>query len=151
MKKLDDEESDLNVSLMIEISMFDKLVTAAFMPKIRKSGLTLPQVHVLMILFIEKRPLTVSELIEFTISSSGNTDVVVNNLIKAGLVLKKKDKKDKRKRLIELTEAGLEKASKEYKDYMVSVEKILSPSTTAQKQGLFSEFQKLNKGIRESF
>ncbi|WOT06732.1 MarR family winged helix-turn-helix transcriptional regulator [Shewanella youngdeokensis] len=151
MRKLDDDESDLNVSLMIEISMFNKLVTAAFMPKIRKSGLTLPQVHVLMILFREKRPLTVSELIEFTISTSGNTDVVVNNLIKAGLVLKKKDKTDKRKRLVELTEAGLEKASKEYKDYMVSVVKVLSPSSTAQKQELFSEFKKLNKGIRENF
>ena len=149
MKNINEDE--LNLSLMLEIAKFQKSAIAVFMPSIRKSGLTLPQANILMRLYHEKRPLSVNELIDLTISSSGNTDVVINNLIKSGLILKKQDLKDKRKRLIELTEAGLIKAAAEYQEHQVILNKVLSPFSREQKESLFSEFIKLSESVEENF
>lgn len=74
--------------------------------KIAKAhGLTLGQFAVLEALF-HKGDLSVGEVQEKILSSTGTIPVIVKNLESKGLLLRLEDPRDKRKRVLHLTEEG---------------------------------------------
>ena len=72
---------------------------------VRQDGVTPSQWDVLAILHI-RGPQTVNGLIERCLTSSGNIDVVLRNLIGKGLVTKQVDDSDARKRVVAITSEG---------------------------------------------
>ena len=71
------------------------------------SGLTFPQFMVLEAL-LHKDSMTVGEIKDTILSSNGTIPVIINNLVKLGLVRRTKDPEDHRRSVIELTEQGRE-------------------------------------------
>ena len=70
-------------------------------------GLTFPQFMVLEAL-LHKDLMTVGEIKEAILSSNGTIPVIINNLVKMGMVDRAKDPADHRKSVISLTEKGRE-------------------------------------------
>ena len=70
-------------------------------------GLTFPQFMVLEAL-LHKDSMTVGEIKDAILSSNGTIPVIINNLVKLGLVRRTKDPEDHRRSVIELTEQGRE-------------------------------------------
>lgn len=70
-------------------------------------GLTFPQFMVLEAL-LNKGSLTVGEIKEKILSSNGTIPVIINNLVKQGMVRRTKDPDDQRRSLVELTDKGRE-------------------------------------------
>ncbi len=98
---LQDRDSRLRVAL----GYANKTVELMLGREANKAGLSGTQYQVLGILF-HLGPCSVNDIIEALLSSSGNMDVVFNNLQKNGLISKKVDEHDKRKRRIEITDKG---------------------------------------------
>lgn len=72
---------------------------------LRLYGLTPPQFAVLEALW-HKGDLTVQEIIDAVLSTSGNMTVVIKNLEKRDLILRKENPNDKRSFIIMLTDEG---------------------------------------------
>ena len=70
-------------------------------------GLTFPQFMVLEAL-LHKDSMTVGEIKDTILSSNGTIPVIINNLVKLGLVQRTKDSEDHRRSVVELTEQGRE-------------------------------------------
>ena len=76
-------------------------------------GLTFPQFMVLEAL-LSKGSLTVGEIKEKILSSNGTIPVIINNLVKQGMVRRTKDPDDQRRSLVELTDKGRELIERVY-------------------------------------
>lgn len=76
-------------------------------------GLTFPQFMVLEAL-LNKGSLTVGEIKEKILSSNGTVPVIINNLVKQGMVRRTKDPDDQRRSLVELTDKGRELIKRVY-------------------------------------
>ena len=70
-------------------------------------GLTFPQFMVLEAL-LHKDSMTVGEIKDTILSSNGTIPVIINNLVKLGMVRRTKDPEDHRRSVVELTEQGRE-------------------------------------------
>jgi MarR family 2-MHQ and catechol resistance regulon transcriptional repressor len=57
---------------------------------------------------LHKNSMTVGEIKDAILSSNGTIPVIINNLVKLGLVRRTKDPEDHRRSVIELTEQGRE-------------------------------------------
>ena len=68
-------------------------------------GLTFPQFMVLEAL-LHKDRMTVGEIKDTILSSNGTIPVIINNLVKLGMVQRVKDPSDQRKSVVELTDQG---------------------------------------------
>lgn len=98
-------ENNLNLKTLIVIGRMVKSIDAVLSPNIAETGLTQGQFGVLEALY-HKGELTVNQVLDKTLSTSGNITVIIDNLIKMGLVEKKVSPKDKRSRLLNATENG---------------------------------------------
>lgn len=76
-------------------------------------GLTLGQFSVLEALY-HKGSMTVGELKDAILSSNGTIPVIINNLQKQDLVRRVQDPDDKRRSIVELTDAGRERIQNVY-------------------------------------
>ena len=97
--------------------------------------LTLSQFGVLEALY-HIGDLTVGEVKEKILSSNGTIPVVVNNLEKRGLLVRKKDPKDKRKSILTLTEQGRKVISEAYPPNEKMIHDQMSVWTKEEKKQL---------------
>ncbi|SEN65273.1 MarR family winged helix-turn-helix transcriptional regulator [Peptostreptococcus russellii] len=93
------------LKIFIGISRARKKIGAKSNKLFLKYGLTEPQFGVLEAIY-HKGPLSVGEIQEKILSSSGTIPVIIKNLEKRGLLTKEKDKLDKRKFIIRITDDG---------------------------------------------
>ena len=94
-----------NLKLIISLSRTMQSINKKQTKLINEKSLTLPQFGVLELLY-HKGPLCISDIIEKTLSTSGNMTVVIENLRKDKCIEKIKDETDQRKYIISLTEKG---------------------------------------------
>jgi len=99
------ELSDLNLKTLIALSRTTNNVHRKEYKTIKEGGLTVSQFSVLEVLY-HKGDLKIQDIIEKTLSTGGNMTVVIENLVKDGLVIRYKDQEDKRVNLISITEKG---------------------------------------------
>jgi MarR family 2-MHQ and catechol resistance regulon transcriptional repressor len=97
--------------------------------------LTLSQFGVLEALY-HLGDLTVGEVKEKILSSDGTIPVVVRNLEKRGLIVRKKDPRDKRKSILSLTEEGEKVISEAYPANEEMIRDQLSVLTKEEKSQL---------------
>ena len=86
----------------------------------------------------------ICEIIEKTLSTSGNMTVVIRNLVKAKYIVKERDSEDGRAFLIRLTEGGHNIISEVFPNHLVDLEEALSNLDMNEKAELLALLKKLN-------
>ncbi|OOM74216.1 HTH-type transcriptional regulator MhqR [Clostridium puniceum] len=107
-----------------------------------QKGLTTSQFSVLEILY-HKGDLTINEIIENILSTSGNITVVIKNLEKECLVVRYGNPNDKRSSLISITEKGREKVEEIFPIHLKDLEESLINLSEEEKQVLTSILRKI--------
>ena len=105
--------------------------------------MTVSQFAVLEALYTYKE-LTINEIIQKNLSTSGNMTVVIRNLEKCGLVERKVNFKDKRSALITLTQKGQNKIESILPKHYSNVIEIMNVLTDEEKQLLKQLLKKLS-------
>ena len=141
-----DAETELNLKMMIIIARMVKAIDQTVIPDISSHGLTPSQFGVLEAL-LHKGPLTVNEIIEKTLSTSGNMGLVISNLERSGLVLKKVSETDKRSRTIELTDEGRKLIEEIFPLHVEVVNRMFSGIDLSEKEQMAELMKKLSKSI----
>ena len=104
-------------------------------------GLTVPQFGVLEALY-HKGELSIGEVQDKTLITSGTLPVIVRNLERDGLVEKKRDKEDRRKYILKISKKGRELMDKVYpknRDIIISSMEVW---TDIEKDNLLDYFRK---------
>lgn len=109
---------------------------------LRENGLTFPQFTALEALY-HKGALTVSQIIDAALSTSGNMTVVIRNLEQRGLVLRMENPSDKRSFLIGLTAAGRELIEFVFPLHMELLEERLSPLSVQEKETIIQLLKRI--------
>ncbi len=135
-----------NLTLVLALCRCHQLFMRAVAPLFKQAGLTASQWDVLETLS-SMGPLSVNDLLNSVLSSSGNMDVVVKNLIKSGLVKKGVAKEDRRSRVVSLTRAGKAKVNAFFPVHNSALEKIFEGLTAAEKRRQIKHFGLLRKQL----
>ena len=131
-----------NGALIIALSRSLQIIHKESEVLFRQNRLTMAQFTVLEALR-HKGALTVGEIIEAVLSSSGNMTVVIRNLEQQGWVCRRENPADKRSYLICLTETGRTLIDTVFQQHMTLVEQALSPLTSEEKQTVITILKKL--------
>lgn len=137
-------ERSLSLHAMIIFRKALKTIDSKVMEDIKKSGLTPTQFGVLDIIY-SKGNLKIGQLIEKSLSSSGNMTVVIKNMEKKGLIFKINDKNDKRSFVIKLTEEGEKIIEKLLPKHIKSVENTFNILTDEEKENLIKILRKFKE------
>ena len=101
----ENNQSREDKALVLALLRSSQCFFRAMNPVFQDVGLTSSQWDVLETLHT-KGELSINELMRLILSTSGNLDVVVKNLMQAGLVEKTVDENDRRSRRVRLTRLG---------------------------------------------
>ena len=137
------ELSDLNLKTLIVLLRTAQSVHKRESKTIKDGGLTVSQFAVLEILY-HKGTLRVCEIIEKALSTGGNMTVVIDNLIKDGLVFRTIDPNDRRVNLINITEKGREIVNDIFPNHLDNVNEVFSVLTVEEKKDLINLLKKLS-------
>lgn len=138
------EENNVNLKLVIALRR-------ALIPEERyltciliEHGLTIPQFGVLESLY-HIGAMNINQIIEKTLSTSGNMTVVIRNLVKQELVTKTRDPEDGRAFLINITEKGHELIESIFPIHLEKLQDVFSGLDNEEKTELLRLMKKLNK------
>lgn len=137
------ELSDLNLKTLIALSRTTNNVHKREYKTIKEGGLTVSQFSVLEVLY-HKGDLKVAEIIDKTLSTGGNMTVVIENLVKDGLVTRYKDPEDKRINFISITKKGKDIIDEIFPKHIENINEIFSSLTIKEKQSLIGLLKKLS-------
>lgn len=141
-KKTYRPEEELDLKLLVTLSRCMQTVHRFEVRTIRSGGLTLPQFGVLEVLY-HKGPLCISEIIEKTLSSGGNMTVVIENLLRDGLIERNPSPEDRRKSLIHLSRKGEELMQKHFPEHIKNIQEIFQILSNNEKNTLIRLSKKL--------
>ena len=133
-----------NLKLIISLSRTMQSINKKQTKLINEKSLTLPQFGVLELLY-HKGPLCISDIIEKTLSTSGNMTVVIENLRKDGYIKKEKSGIDQRKYMISLTDKGTGIISRIFPFHLKNIGEIFSRYSVNEKEELLSLLEKFRK------
>lgn len=143
------KEDQINLKLVIGLNRNTKKLTRESLQVFKEFNLTMAQFGVLEALY-HKGDLTVNQLIESILSTSGNIGVVLKNLKKEDLIYKKCNPDDKRSSLIALSEKGKNLIETIFPEHLVQLEDSFGNLSYLEKQQLLQLLKKLsNKGEKE--
>jgi len=135
-------ENELNLKLVIGLSRSLQHIPKGESQQILDAGLTLSQFSVLEALY-HKGGLRICEIIEKTLSTGGNMTVVVNNLIKDGLISRCKDPGDGRASVINLTEKGRNLIADLFPRHVDTIQSLMEGLNEDEKKQLLDLLKKL--------
>ncbi|SHI66606.1 MarR family winged helix-turn-helix transcriptional regulator [Parasporobacterium paucivorans] len=107
-----------------------------------EGGLTTSQFAVLEVLY-HKGELTINEIIEKILSSSGNVTVVINNLEKDALIVRRINPADKRSWMISITEKGKQQIEEIFPSHLKDLGISFQNLTEEEKLTLISIARKI--------
>jgi MarR family 2-MHQ and catechol resistance regulon transcriptional repressor len=110
-------------------------------------GLTFPQFMVLEAL-LHRDGMTVGEIKDVILSSSGTIPVIINNLVKLEMVYRDKDPDDHRKSVIRLTDQGSALIARIVPENEKMYEERFEVWTTEEKKELIRLLSKYHKRLR---
>ncbi|NCC61669.1 MAG: MarR family transcriptional regulator [Verrucomicrobiae bacterium] len=110
----------------------------------RENGLTMPQFTVLEVLY-NKGDLTIQQIINKVLSSSGNMTVVIRNLEQLGLVGRYKNPDDSRSFIISITDKGRRLMDKVFPKHMENLANAFRKITDEEKETVVNILKKLKK------
>lgn len=136
-----------NQTLVLALLRSQQLFMRAMGPVFRSVDLTASQWDTLETLST-KGPLSINDLMRLTLSTSGNSDVVVKNLIQAGFVEKTIDESDKRARVLRLTPVGQEKVAAFLPIHNHALDQIFGQLGTENKRQTIKFLNQLRKSLQ---
>ncbi|HCE72216.1 MAG TPA: MarR family transcriptional regulator [Ruegeria sp.] len=138
-----------NQALVLALLRSQQLFMRAMGPVFRAHGLTAPQWDALETL-ANKGPVSMNDLMRFTLSTSGNLDVVIKNLIQAGLIEKSVDPEDKRGRILQLSPEGRRKVDDFIPIHNQALDQLFSGLGTAGKRQTITALNQLRKTLTQA-
>jgi len=133
-----------NLTLVLALSRSYQQFMRTLTPLFKQADLTPSQWDILETLS-NKGAMSVNDLLSALLSTSGNLDVVIKNLIKAELVEKTVDVEDRRSRVISLTDKGKDKVESFYPIHNKALEAIFQQLSSNNKQLLIKNLNQLRK------
>jgi MarR family transcriptional regulator, 2-MHQ and catechol-resistance regulon repressor len=143
------EEAVGALSAYINLIRASDSVVARLTGQLEAEGLTTGQFGVLEALY-HLGPMCQKTLGEKLLRSGGNITLIVDNLEKYGLVRRERQKEDRRKVLIRLTQAGNATVAKVLPPHVEAIAKAMSRLTPAEQEELRRLCRKLGKGGEEA-
>jgi len=143
-KNLYMEKDQLNLKLFLILNRCGLSVNKNIYPIFKKEKITEAQFYVLELLY-HKGDLKIKEIVKKTFSSGGTMTVILENLLKEGLIVKKQDEKDRRSSLISITEKGTYLVEKIFSNHILNLDKVLSILEKDEKNSLIHLLKKLGK------
>jgi DNA-binding MarR family transcriptional regulator len=141
--KYNNNTEELNLKALIALSRCSQSVHKREYRTIKEGGLTVSQFAVLEVLY-HKGDLRISEIIDKILSTGGNMTVVIDNLVKDGLVSRCSDPADKRVNLIRITEKGKDLIQGIFPNHKENINEIFSVLTEDEKRNLINTLKKLS-------
>ena len=143
-KKIYSEKDQLNLKLFLILNRCGLSVNKNIYPIFKKEHITEAQFYVLELLY-HKGDLKIKEIVEKTFSSGGTMTVIIDNLEKDGLIIRKQDPKDRRASLISITEKGYFVVDKVFSNHIENLDKVLAVLKEEEKENLINLLRKLGK------
>lgn len=144
-KKPYGQENDLNLKLVIGLSRTAVSMHRATQTFLAGYGLTLAQFGVLEVLY-HRGDLKICEIIEKTLSTSGNMTVVIKNLERDGFVIRTNNPEDLRVHYIQLTEQGRRLLDDIFPKHLEGIDAFFSKLNSEEKEQLVKLLKK-NNGV----
>ena len=138
------EEEQLDLRMVIALSRTMQVINRKQSRLIGEYGLTMPQFGVLEALY-HKEPLCINDIIEKTLSTSGNMTVVIENLRKDGYIKKEKSGEDQRKYMISLTDKGKGIIDRIFPLHLKNIGEIFGRYSVKEKEELLNLLDKFRK------
>lgn len=136
------KKTDLH--LFIAMKRANAYLDKASAPLFAKSGLTASQFAVLEVLY-HKGNLTIGEVQDKILSSTGTMPLIIKNLEKQGLILKTQCKSDKRRFYLELSPTGETLIAEVFKENARQIEDDFSVLTEEEKETLLYLLKKVSR------
>jgi DNA-binding MarR family transcriptional regulator len=137
-------DTELNMKLIVglaRVTLTHERDTSRFMSE---RGLTLPQFGVLEVLY-HKGDLRVCEIIEKTLSTSGNMTVIIKNLEQEGYIQRICDPADKRAYLISLEPKGQQLMEQIFPEHIEKIDQWVKVLSVEEKETLVEILKKLGR------
>lgn len=138
----------LALNTFIKLTRAANSVTARLARRNTHQDLTESQFGTLEALY-HLGPMSQSEICGKLLKSGGNTTLVVDNLEKHGLVLRKRDEQDRRVVMVDLTCAGRELIASLFPNHVAAVTEEFSVLSAEEQQQLGELCKKLGKGLEQ--
>ncbi|MEL1134462.1 MarR family transcriptional regulator [Desulfitobacterium sp. THU1] len=135
-------EDKLDLALLIALSRATQAVHRRSAVIFKEGDMTLAQFAVLEALY-HKGDMTIYQIIESVLSTSGNMTVIINNLEKENLIQRHANPKDKRSFLIAITEKGKDKIETTFPKHLQDLKNCFSIYTEEEKDQLVSLLRKI--------
>lgn len=136
-------EEELNLKLVIALLRSRQHQKQRESDLLKPYSLTLPQFGVLEVLY-HKGDMRVCDIVEKTLSSNGNMTVVINNLLKEGLITRYRDPEDKRAYIVQLSSEGLKLIREIFPEHLANLNQDFSHMTMDEKHQLLHLLKRLN-------
>ncbi len=145
MKKISTygKENDTNLKLVIALSRTQLSLGRELQSFLTRYKLTVAQFGVLEALY-HKGDMKICELIDKTLSTSGNMTVVIKNLEKEDLVSRRCNPEDRRAFLIHLTSKGETLIKEVFNLHLIELNRFFNLVTEEEKQQLHQLLKKVN-------
>lgn len=145
MKKISTygDENEINLKLVIAITRTQLSLGRELQRFLSDYGLTVAQFGVLEALY-HKGNMKICEIIEKTLSTSGNMTVVIKNLEKEGLVVKQCNLEDRRAFTICLTQKGEALIKEVFELHVEELNQFFKLVTNDEKHELHQLLKKVN-------
>lgn len=140
----EDQALDLWVKLARSFSVFNRRAAE----DILRHNITLPQFGVMEVLF-HKGEMTIGELCKKQLVSGGNMTVVIDNLVRDGLVERIPKADDRRAIIIRLTATGKSLIKKVFPQHAKLIAKLSSGLTQAEQKQLASLLKRMGTAAME--
>lgn len=137
------DKNDLNLKTVIALTRSSNKLNRRSNTIFRNHGLSSMQFAVLEVLY-HKGDLRICEIIEKILSTGGNMTVVINNLVKEGMVEKYVDPNDSRSSIIHITDKGKEKIEEIFPEHLIDLEIFFDKLDEDEKHNLINILKKLS-------
>ena len=138
-----------NQTLVLALLRSQQLFLRAMGPVLRTAELTASQWDALETLS-NKGAMSINDLMRLTLSTSGNLDVVVKNLMQVSLVEKTADETDRRVRVLRLTPAGQQKVDDFMPIHNQALNQIFDRVSSDEKRHAIKTLNRLRKKLPQS-
>jgi MarR family 2-MHQ and catechol resistance regulon transcriptional repressor len=138
------EEEKAALDAFVKLTRAAESVIARVHRHLAQKGITTSQFGVLEMIY-HLGPLSQGKIGRKLLRSGGNMTMVIDNLEKRGLVLRRRDESDRRYYIVELTQRGGELVAELFPAYAVKVVEQMGVLTMAEMQELGMLCKKLGK------
>ena len=139
-------EETVSLGAFIKLMRAAESVSGAVHKELQSGGLTVSQFGILEALY-HLGPMLQKELAKKILKSPGNITMVIDNLEKRGLIVRKKSSSDRRASVISATDKGVRLIEAIFPDHADRITKTMSALTLEEQEELGRLLKKLGRSV----